>query len=282
MDRLAATRLALPTGNIVDAPEVDFRNANPRNDRITYAMATKLRRDCEAEESRIRSENRYLMEKLQVHGTQEERLRNRANIVPVEEPKPFEEQASNIGARRKEAKRIVEANETLMFTMAVLPPTVRNDHIRDSVRKHNDLVKRISKFKPTPRYAGEELLMSPAAIRDRHNTEQAKRQQQQQRQLASPRDGRGGSAHGSDDVSNQSGSVHKLPKLEWSHVSPHDVRTHRRQTDRAVRSVFLRNEHEVLREADAAPKSSNVSARRLTWSELGLQAMVPAPPSPRR
>jgi hypothetical protein len=278
MDRLAATRLAIPCGNITDAPDVDFRNPNPSNDRITHAMATKLRRDCEAEESRIRSENAYLMKKLQVHGTQEERLRNRANLVPVEDPKPFEEQASNIGARRKEAQRILEANETLMFTMATLPPTVRNDRIRESVRKHNDLVKRISKFKPTPRYAGEELLVSPAAIRERHNNEQLRRNQAQQ----SPRDGRGSSAHGSDDASNQSGSVQKLPKIGWSHVSPHDVRTYRRQTDRAVRSVFLRNEKEVLQEAHDVPKNSNVSARRLTWSELGLQAMVPVPPSPRR
>lgn len=282
MDRLATTRLAPPTGGIKDAPEVDFRCPNPQNDRISLAMATKLRRECEKEESRIRSENEYLMLKLQVHGSIDERRRHHKNLVPVEEPKPFEEQASNIVARRREARRVAEANETLMFSMATLQPTVRNDKIKESVQRHNELVKRISKFKPTPRYAGEELL-NPKAIRERRNSIT-------QKQQLSLRSGGGAdvlarSAEQLDDGSEAAASCsgQKLPKIEWRDVSPHDVRVFRRQTDRAVRSVFLRNEAEVIGEAQAAPKCSNVTGRRLTWTELGLQAArVPAPPSPRK
>jgi hypothetical protein len=284
MDRLAVTRLSPRTGGIKDAPDVDFRYRNPENERMTLAMATKLRRECQHEESRIRTENDYLIKKLEVHGSVEERRKHHRNLVPVEEKKPFSEQASNVAARRKEALRVAEANETLMFTMATLQPTVRNDKIKESVRQHNELVKRISRFKPAPRYAGEEILHPGSAPRYKcpDMSPNASRGSSRHKKAT----GAAAREHGDDNMRSESAgsTTQKLPKIEWVNVSPHDVRVFRRNTDRAVRSVFLRNEREVLREAQAAPHIANVSARRLTWTELGQQASrVPAPPStPRR
>lgn len=250
MDRLAATRLSPRTG-IRDRPEINFRsNEIPQDERISLAAATKLRRECETEESRIRTENEFLMKRLEVHATVEDRRKHHVNLIPIEEKKPFAEQGSNIAAKRKESERIAVDNETLMFTMATMKPTVRNDAIRASVDKHNELVKRISKFRPAPRYAGEDLLVVPSASSG-----------------SSPRQ-----------------KHHALleDRTEWTSVSPHDVRRHRKETDRAVRSVFIRDDDEVLEEAAATQKLSDVRSRRLTWTELGKQKarIVPKPPPP--
>lgn len=238
MDRLGATRLSPRTG-IRDRPEVDFRSPEAENERITLAMATKLRKEYEAEEQRIRLENDFLMRRLEVHASVDDRRKHHVHLVPIEQEKPFAEQGSNIGAKRKEAQRITADNETLMFAMATMKPTVQMAKIKKSVEKHDALVKRISKFRPASNYAGEELM------------------------CRSPR----------------SPARQTSPRSEWQHISPHDVVRHRKETDRAVRSVFLRNEDEVLQEAANTPKLSDVRARRQTWTQLGhMAARIPKPP----
>jgi hypothetical protein len=129
--------------------------------------------------------------------------------------------------------------------------------IAASVKKHNERVKQISKFRPAAEYAGArelrgdmKLILAPGAI--------------------------------AEPASGSSSAQQRSPRRpEWQHLSPHDVRRHRWITDRSVRSVFTRDEDEVLSEAAETFKHSDVTVQRLTWSDIGKQVAANLSPSRR-
>lgn len=257
MDRLAEVRLSERKG-IVGHDDIDFRSppavVNPS---ISVAMANKLKSSYEHEEARIHKENEYLMQRLLVHASDEQRVKHHVNLMPLPQEKPFREQGSNIVSRRREAERMAEANEVLMYAMATVKPSVSNRAIAASVKKHNERVKQISKFRPAAEYAGArelrgdmKLILAPGAI--------------------------------AEPASGSSSAQQRSPRRpEWQHLSPHDVRRHRWITDRSVRSVFTRDEDEVLSEAAETFKHSDVTVQRLTWSDIGKQVAANLSPSRR-